>query len=169
MSDSNPTRAEALETLSDLIHDIRIAMLTTIDPDGLPWSRPMAVQQSDPFDGTLWFFTGADSDKVPHIEARPEVGVVFAQPDDQAYVTLAGRATISNDRAKIAELWSEPLRAWFTDGPDDPQIRLIQVDLDRAEYWDSPSSAVMYALSYVKAVVTGEPATDTGEDVQISF
>lgn len=168
MSDTQPTRDEAIATLNELIHDVRICMLTTLDPDGMPWSRPMAIQEAD-FDGDLWFFTRADSEKVDHIQARPKVGAAFAKPSDQEYVTMAGTARVLNDRSKIDELWAEPLRAWFPDGKDDPQLRLIHVSVDRAEYWDSPSSVITYALSYAKAVVTGQPGTDAGEDVKVSL
>lgn len=168
MSDTPLSRDEAVAKLADLIEDIRIAMLTTIDADGSPWSRPMGTQ-NDAFDGTLWFFTRADSEKVHHIERNAAVGVAYANPDDQAYVTMAGTGRVLNDRSKIRDLWSEPLKAWFPDGVDDPELRLIQVDVDRAEYWDSPSSAVVYALGYAKAVLTGQPATDIGDNEQVSL
>lgn len=168
MSDTSLSRDEAVAKLADLIEDIRIAMLTTIDADGAPWSRPMGTQDVA-FDGTLWFFTRADSEKVEHIERNAKVGVAYANPDDQDYVTMAGTARVLNDRGKIRDLWSEPLKAWFPDGVDDPELRLIQVDVDRAEYWDSPASAVVYALGYAKAVLTGQPATDLGDNEQVSL
>ena len=40
--------------LSKLAADIRIAMLTTVDPEGNFVSRPMGQQEVEP-DGTLWF------------------------------------------------------------------------------------------------------------------
>ena len=41
-----------IETIGDLIKDIRVAMLTTVEADGALRSRPMATQ-STPFDGEL--------------------------------------------------------------------------------------------------------------------
>ena len=117
----------------------------------------MAIQAED-FAGTLYFFTKADSEKIEHIERNPNVSVAFSDPDDQNYVMMAGTASVLNDRAKIEELWSEPMRTWFPDGADDPAIRLLKTDIHRAEYWDTPSSAVVYAYGYVKAALTGKPA-----------
>lgn len=168
MSDTPLSRDAAIAKLRALIHDIRIGMLTTIDADGAPWSRPMAIQATE-FDGDLWFFTQADSDKVERLKTNPHAGVAFSNPDDQTYVTMAGMAAVLNDRGKIRDLWQEPLKAWFPDGPDDPQIRLIRVSVDRAEYWDSPASAVAYAIGYVKAVATGQPANDIGDNEQVSL
>ena len=151
------SRDEQIQKIGELIADVRISTLTTVDPDGSLWTRPMAIQ-ADGFDGTLHFFTKADSDKVARVAQNSNVAVAFSNPDDENYVMMSGRASVSNDRAMIADLWSEPMRTWFPEGADDPDLRLLRVDVDRAEYWDTPSSAIVYALGYVKAVVTGKPA-----------
>ena len=165
---SDASRQDQIDHLKDLIDGIRIAMLTTVDDDGAPWSRPMAIQERE-FDGDLWFFTSADSEKIEHIERNARVGVSFSKPSDNEYVVMAGTASVSNDRDKIRELWSEPARAWFPDGPDSPTLRLIRVAADRAEYWDSPASVVAYAFGYAKAVLTGEAAKDLGDNAQVDL
>ena len=40
------------------------------------------------------------------------------------------------DRQKIAELWNEALEPWFPDGLNDPELQLIRVDLQHADFWD---------------------------------
>lgn len=162
------THNEQIEHLADLISGINICMLTTIDGDGKPWSRPMGTQATE-FDGDLWFFTRDDSEKVMHIRHRPGVGVAFARPSDQEYVTMAGRASLVDDRQKAEELWSEPLRTWFPDGLDDPHLRLLKVEVERAEYWDSPASFVVYALGYAKARLTGNAPREIGEHAKVSL
>ena len=166
---SDTSREDALATLTDLIADHHVAMLTTIDDDGAPCSRPMGLQQPGDFDGTLYFLTRDHSEKLAHIARNPKVSVAFATPSDQEYVTMAGTATVENDRQTIRDLWSPPARAWFPDGPDDPTIRLIRVDVDRAEYWDSPASVVVHAIGLAKAALTGEPADDLGENEKVEL
>ncbi|MGB3543216.1 pyridoxamine 5'-phosphate oxidase family protein [Rubrivirga sp.] len=159
MSNSSPTeRQEQIAKLADLIDDIEICMLTTVDTDGKPWSRPMATQEVS-FGGDLWFFTQADSEKIDHIERNRKVGVAFAHPGRQDYVTMAGTALVVKDRRKAEEMWSKKLETWFPEGLDDPSLRMIKVEVERAEYWDSPSSAVVYAIGFVKAKLTGVPPT----------
>ena len=162
------THREQVEHLAELIDGIDICMLTTIDDDGKPWSRPMGTQHVT-FDGALWFFTRDDSEKVTHIRHRPGVGIAFSKPSDQEYVTMAGRAAVVDDRQKAEELWSEPLATWFPDGLDDPHLRLIKVEIERAEYWDSPSSFIVYAFGYAKAKLTGEPPRDLGKHAKVSL
>ena len=166
MSDTK-SHDEQVRKIGEMIADARICVLTTVDADGALWSRPMAIQADD-FDGVLHFFSSADSEKVAHIGRNPNVAVSFSDPDDQNYVMMAGRATVLDDRARIAELWSEPMRTWFPEGKDDPTLRLLRVDTDRAEYWDSPSSAVLHAYGYVKAVVTGKPP-EGGEHAKVDL
>ena len=157
MPDRNDTEhAEHVETLRDLLSDVRTCMFTTVDTDGTPWSRPMAIQEAE-FDGDLWFFSRKDSEKLEHIRRNRKVGVAVAQPGDSTYVTLAGRALVVHDDAKTRELWSEAARAWFPEGPDSDKLCLIKVEVQRAEYWTSPSNVLVMAFGYAKAVLTGEP------------
>ena len=162
------TRAEQIEHLAELISDNRICMLTTLDPDGKPWSRPMGVQDAE-FDGDLWFFTRDDSEKAEHIHRNANVGVAFSRPSDQEYVTMAGTAEIVRDQQRVHALWNDLYTTWFPDGPDDPHLALIKVTIERAEYWDAPNSFVTYALGYVKAKLTGEPADDLAENEKVSL
>ena len=132
MSDT-PTRAEQVQKIAELIKDIRFSTLTTVDADGGLWSRPMA-SQAESFDGTLFYFTKSDSEKVDQIARNPNVSVAFSDPDANNWVMMAGTASVHDDREKIAELWSEPMRTWFPDGEDDPNLRVLRVDTHRAEY-----------------------------------
>jgi general stress protein 26 len=151
-------RQKSIEKLRTLIKDVRVAMLTTVDADGTLHSRPMATQSQE-FDGTLWFFTRRDSGKVDEVEKDHQVNVSYASPSDQHYVSVTGTARLVTDRAKIDELWSPVLKAWFPQGKDDPAIGLLKVDVDHAEYWDSPSSTMVKIAGFIKAITTGRTYT----------
>ena len=159
-------REEAIEKLNELTRDISIAMLTTID-GGVLRSRPMDTQKTD-FDGTLWFLTGADTHKDDEIKKDNRVNVSYAAPDDNKYVSVSGTAEILRDQAKINELWSPVHKAWFPEGKDDPNIRVIKINVEQAEYWDSSSSTFVQVAGFLKALVTGEQA-DGGENKKINL
>ena len=155
---ATPTdRDAAIKKVASLIKDIQFAMLTTAESDGSLRSRPMATQKTE-FDGTLWFFTRADSPKVGEIDDQHQVGLSYADPGKNDYVSISGTARLVRDPAKNKELWNPLYKAWFPDGLDDPQLALLKVDVDKAEYWDSPSSKVVQVVGFVKAMVTGQPA-----------
>ena len=160
-------RGGRIKKLAEMIRDIDFAMLTTVAEDGSLHSRPMSTQRTG-FDGDLWFFTRASAPKVGEIEREQHVNVAYAKPEDQRYVSVSGRATVVRDRAKIGELWSPELKAWFPDGLEDPDIALLRVEVERAEYWDSPSSAVAHVLSFIKATATGQPA-NPGDNERIEL
>jgi general stress protein 26 len=129
--------------------------VATFAPEGFMHARPM-VARTQEARGDLWFFTSRASHTVAELRADPRVLLTYAEPKDQHYVSLAGTGSVVDDRAKAKELWSEPMRTWFPNGPEDPDLILIKVDAERAQYWDAPSSTVVYAYGYVKARLTGE-------------
>ena len=141
--------------LVDKIKDIKIAMMTTIENGDELHSRPMYTQKPEE-DGTLWFFTEQDSQKVDEVQKDRHVNLGYSNPDDNLYVAISGTAQVVTDRAKIKELWSEGLRGWFPNGSDDPNIALLKVVIDKGEFWDSPNSTLLRAYAYAKAVITGE-------------
>lgn len=157
---------ENIEKLSELIKDIKFAMLTTVEEDGALRSRPMATLKSE-FDGNLWFFTKADAAKVDEVQQNQHVNISYAAPNEQKYVSVSGIAELVRDRHKIEELWNPLFKAWFPQGLEDPNIALLKVSVDQAEYWDSPSSAVVRLVGFVKAVVTGKPIENIGEHEKI--
>ena len=149
-------REESMNKLAELIRGIRVAMLTTLDEQGNFHSRPMATQEAE-FDGTLWFFTRSDSPKVGEIDREHRVNVAYADSHKQHYVSVSGTARLVRDPAKNKELWSPVLKAWFPDGLDDPALALLRVDVERGEYWDSPSSAAVKVVGLARALATGKP------------
>ena len=154
-NNSHSTGEANIKKLAELIREMKFAMLTTVDPDGCLRSRPMATQKNE-FDGDLWFFTSRRSGKMESIKKDQHVNVAYADPDDQRYVSVSGRAEVVADQGRINELWTPALRAWFPKGKDDPEIALLRVRVESAEYWDSPSSTLVHLVGFAKALLTGE-------------
>jgi general stress protein 26 len=165
---SNENSSENVHKLGELIKDVKVAMFTTINDNGDLHSCPMMTQEVD-FDGDLWFFTKKSSGKIHNIDREPRVNVVYASPDDQLYISVAGRAELVEDREKINELWSPAHKLWFEGGKDDPDLALIRVEVENAEYWDSPSSAVVYLAGFAKSLITGKKPPKVGEHEKIDI
>ncbi len=161
------TREDKLGKLREIVKAVDICMLTTVDEGGDLHSRPMSNNREVEFDGDLWFFTYGSSHKVDEVGRVPKVNASFADVDAQRYASLTGRAEVVRDRAKIEELWLPELRAWFPEGLETPDIALLKVTVERAEYWDGSQSIVAHAVSLVSSLVTGEPA-QSGENEKIN-
>ena len=162
------TREENLQKIRDMVKDIDFCMLTTVHEKGDLHSRPMSANGDIDPNGDIWFFTAASSHKVSEIEKAPKVNVSFADPENQQYVSITGKAQLVRDRSKIEELWKPEFKMWFPEGKDDPEVALLRISLEKAEYWDSPSSTIGYTLSFVSSLVTGKEA-DYGENKKLDF
>jgi len=165
MSNDEQSQDGQQHKVQDLIRSSRIAMLTSVSPEGALVSKPMANQDVE-FDGVVWFIAERSSEKVRNIEANPHVNVSYST--SSSWVSLAGRAAVVDDHAKLAELWDTFTDAWMEGGPDNPNNVLIKVDADSAEYWDSPGSKVTQVLNLVKTKVTGKRFEGDNEKVDLS-
>lgn len=145
-----------LERFVAFIREVDVAMLTTADESGHLRSRPMMTQEVDT-DGVLWFFSGSHDGKAHEIQHNAQVNISYALPKHNRFVSVSGRAELTSDRERIHRLWKPLYRAWFPEGPDDPKLSLLKVHIEKAEYWDSPSSTVVQIIGMTKALFSGKP------------
>jgi general stress protein 26 len=145
---------ENVKKLRDIVKRVKVAMLTTVTPEGHLRSRPMMPQKLE-FDGDLWFFTRVDSVKVDEICQYRQVNVSYAEPGEQVYLSVSGTAQLVRDWAQMNELWDPIYETWFPEGLDDPELALIKVNVDQAEYWDAPTNALVQWAGLARAVITG--------------
>ena len=161
-------REDDLQKLRELVKDIDFCMLTTVAENGDLHSRPMSSNGDIDSAGALWFFTSASAHKVHEIEKLPKVNVSFADPDNQHYVSISGTAQLVRDRNMIDELWRPEFKMWFPNGKDDPDVALLRVSPEKAEYWDSPASTIGYMLNLLSSLASGKEA-DAGQNRKINF
>ena len=131
---------EGFEKLVTIIEAIEVGMLTTEEENGDLRSRPMTTQRAEK--GVLWFFTG----KLANAEKDALVNVSYADPNNEVYVSVSGAARTFRDPAKARELWNTGAQRWFTEGPDDPRLMILKVEIAQAEYWDVDKRAMIRLL-----------------------
>jgi general stress protein 26 len=156
------TTKKKLDELYELIDDMEIALLTTRRADGMLVTRPMDTQDHGPL-ADLWFVTDIHTHKIDEIEADPHVSVGYYNSKSHEWVSVSGTATISQDRARIKELYKSDWKMWFEDegagrdgGPDDPRLALILVDAHTVTYMKSDHSKPMVLFELAKGMVTGK-------------
>ncbi|MEJ1159611.1 pyridoxamine 5'-phosphate oxidase family protein [Prosthecomicrobium sp. N25] len=157
----------AKDKVFELIKDARIAMMATRGEYGTMHARPMGTNHTE-FHGELWFLTDVRSEKVHDLERDDEVLLAYSDTAKQNYVSISGRGEVLRDRAILKDLWFEAARTWFPKGVDDPDLAAIKVTVEMAEYWDSPSSAMVYIYGYAKALTTGR-RPNPGENATVRF
>jgi len=153
---------EAIQTIRSLIKGTEIAMLTTVSEDGLV-SRPMKTQDLE-FDGDLWFLTKKDTDKFHELLRNKQVNVAYA---GGSYVSIRGKAELVEDPEKLKQLWNPAYEKLLETSVNDPNLVLIKVHAETAEYWDVGNKFKM--MKFLLRRLFGEPSEGTDINKQVSL
>lgn len=163
--DDNPAPPEEVrDRIWELAEKIDICMFTTWDGDEQQ-SRPLSarVRRNE---HSVYFLVDVSGEKNAQIDRFPKVSCAWADNSHYKYVLISGTAVLTNDRAKIAELWTNADKAWWED-QNDPMIRLLTVTPERGELWDSPGKAVAL-VKMAKAMLTGG-APEMGDNAKVDL
>jgi general stress protein 26 len=144
---------EHKQKIWDLIKEMKIGMLTTRHGNDLR-ARPMYLVQDD-YDGTLWFFTDLDAEKVLELEEDNDVCISFADPNRHIYVSMTGLGRTSTDTALMESLWNPFVAEWFPGGKNSPNLGLLEVKIHKGEHWDMDTSKMVGAYGR-----TQDPASE---------
>ena len=161
---ANDNTARDIDRVWELMKKIGFAMLVTRDGDKLR-ARPMSAYL-DQGSNTICFLTDVRRHKDDEIARNPNINLSFADAGSQKYVSVSGTAVVSNDRARIKELFSTPAKAWW-DSADDPNIRVLKISPEDAEFWDSPGTVISYVKMATAAVTGTRP--DIGENRKVAI
>ena len=154
---------EAIRKIKELTDKASTCFFCTNIRMGKPFAtRPMAVQQFDK-EGNFWFLSANDSHKNDEIAAEPTVQLLFQGSDYTDFLHIYGKATISENKQKIKELWQPILKVWFTEGIDDPRISVIKVEPLEGYYWDTKNNMVIGMIKRAAGAVMGKTIDDSIE------
>lgn len=158
----------AAERIAALVKEGSSCFFCTRGLGGELRARPMTVIEVEPDTGQLWFFSEVDSVKNLELDRDARVTLFFKDGDRGAHLRLEGTASESTDRATIHRLWTPMLRAWFTEGADDPRISLLCVSPVSGEYWDNRHGAAITGMKMLFGALVGQ-RVDEGVHGQLSL
>jgi general stress protein 26 len=148
------SKKDNIDRVWDIIEEVGVCMLTTQFAGGLR-ARPLEARP-DRDAGLIYFVTDTHSAKEHEVEATSDVGLVFINASDKAYLSITGRACVMHDSDKTKAAWRKTDEVWWPDGPDSPDVCLLRIEPFTAELWDGPASAAATAFEFAKARLTGE-------------
>ncbi|MYL35773.1 general stress protein [Pontibacillus yanchengensis] len=134
MANQNSENQETIKKIKDLIKDEKVAMLTTMSPEGKLLSRPMQTKEVEIDNEEIWFITEKDTEKYRDIEHNPAVNLAYA---GKSYVSISGTAEFVQDESKKKEYWNKIIEKVLNASADDSNVVLVKVTPDIAEYWES--------------------------------
>jgi general stress protein 26 len=128
---------------------------------------PMSHYADQPLN-RLWFITARGTDLVKAVEAgAKDAHYVIASAGDGLYSNMTGTLSLSNDTAKLDEMWNAVASAWFEDGKRDADLRLLEFALSDVEVWTT-KGGVGFLFQVAKANITGDKP-DIGEHFALKF
>ena len=150
-----------------LMKEIGIALVVTHDGGSETLrARPMAAHP-DEHDNAIYFLTDAGAPKDDAVLSNDNVCLTFSDIKRQRYVSVTGRADVSNDRPMIRKFWSAADKVFWKD-ENDPAIQLFRVAPIAAEYWES-AGFIVGSVKMIAARVTGaRPKFHTNGKVMLS-
>lgn len=149
----------AIHKMKELAEDAKLCMFMT-RLCGAPFNtRPMATQAVDD-DGSLWFFSPADSTKNLDIARDNRVQLIYSNRSSSEFMSVYGTAEIVVDTAKAKKLWNVFLTTWFHEGPEDPNLTLIKVKPLEGYYWDTKHNKMVQSIKIVAGAIRGKMTDD---------
>ena len=150
---------KAVERIRDVVDKTQTCFFCTA---GGQAARPMNVREVDD-SGNLWFLSADDSHKNAELSRDPSVTLYFQGSEHSDFLRLAGRATISRDKARIKQLWQPLIKTWFTGGVDDPRITVLKVEPSEGYYWDNKHGNAVAGLKMLIGAAVGKTLDDSIE------
>ena len=164
-TDDNPRTPEQVQDrIWELADKIDVGMFTTWDGQQQQ-SRPLSARVRRD-EHAIYFLVDVGGEKNAQIDRFPRVSCAWADNSNYKYALIAGDAALTNDRAKIAELWTNFDKAWWEDKTD-PTIRLLTLTPEQGELWDSPGKAV--ALAKMVAAMVSGGAPKMGDNAKVDL
>ena len=143
---------------------LRSDMTVMLGLDGVANShaQPMTAQfENDQDSGPIWFFTSSETDLAHELRESSNGVAHFVSKGHDLFATIHGKLNIDNDRAIVDRLWNRFVAAWFEGGKDDPKLRLLRFEPERAQIWLNESSL----LAGVKVLLGRDPKEDYKDKV----
>ncbi|TWO69837.1 pyridoxamine 5'-phosphate oxidase family protein [Caenimonas sedimenti] len=158
------------ETLWELIKDTRFCMLAHRHTDGSLHSHPLTTQNKALDEGgSLYFFVSKKTELGQRLQSDGNVNLAYANPGKDTWVSITGTARVLEDMAKKKELFNVIAKAWFPGGAEDPDLELVEVVIDEAEYWNVKENKLLQLIKMATAAATGNKPKKMGEHAELNF
>ena len=154
---------EAIQKIKQLVDKAKTCFFCTKSSNAMPMAvRPMSVQKLDE-KGNFWFLSANDSHKNQEIQLNNDVHLLFQGSAHSDFLSVHGKASITDDKKIIKELWEPLVKTWFTEGVDDPRITAIKIEPKGGYYWDNKHGNTIAFVKMAIGAALGKTLDDSIE------
>jgi general stress protein 26 len=114
-------------------------------------AQPMTAQLDEEVEGKFWFYTQKDNRLAPGGPAMAQ----YVSKDHKIFACIMGTLVEESDPAVIGKYWSNMVEAWFPQGQNDPNLKMLRFELQDAEIWEGDESALGFFKMLVGAKIEG--------------
>ena len=140
METENLISKEAIEKMTKLVQDIKVAFLLTALKKQPINAIPMITKKVDE-QGNIWFLSRLDSEHNSNIAKDPQVQLLYSHPSNMEYLSVSGSASIVTDKKIIENFHSAEDDTWFKDA-DESNYSAIKIVPNEAYFWDSSGNTL---------------------------
>lgn len=132
-------------------------------------TRPMSAQIDGPEDGDkddggqIYFFASKSDGVGKSVTSASRAVATFAAKDHMIFAHVHGSLAESTDRAVIDRLWNPSVAAWYKDGKDDPDLRLLRFDTEHATIWEAAKGSPLKAAA-LTALFNVDPGKEHSQE-----
>lgn len=129
------TNEEAFDAMREIIREVSLFVLATVDADNRPHARWMGAVVEDPGEPGLYYMVcGADSRKVHQVTGNKWVELLFASKDWSQLLNVSGTAALVGNPEIKKMVWDNmPAAGHYYSGPDDPGYGVLSFRAESAE------------------------------------
>lgn len=128
---------ELLVIARETIEKVPLCFAVTVDESGVD-ANARIVQPSDLSDDwTVGFLTSYGCRKSAELRRTGRLTLAYECDAEGAYVSLMGAVRFVDDIDAKRAQWHEDSDEWFPNGPEDPDVVLVELTTDRIELWSA--------------------------------
>ncbi len=164
MADLDLARDQPAKLLWDELRDVHAGMLGVANSGD--HMQPMAPQL-DHATNTIWFFTRRDSDLLKSVGHGAQAHFCVVGKNHDFHACLTGALRENKDAGKVEQFWGTVVAAWY-EGRDDPNMTMMEFQLDNAMIWASVGNPITFGWEIAKANL-GDSEPKVGVTAKIEF
>jgi general stress protein 26 len=119
-------------------------------------------------DPNLWFITAKNTPMAEAAAKGGEANYLICSDGKGLYADIRGRLSLSDDAAKLDEIWGIIAAAWFEGGKTDPDLQLVRYAPQHAEVWVTEGGTLGFLYQIAKAKLT-DAKPDLGLHGTVNF
>ncbi len=107
-------------------------------------SEPMSAQIDGNNQEQLWIYLAKDN----RVASGGKCMTQFVSKEHTIFACMSGQLVEESNKEIISKFWSNTVEAWFEGGQEDPNLKMMRLDLESVEIWSrDPSFAGVLKLA----------------------